>query len=597
MNLIDELIKSSSLFASLDADARKQLIDKFTKVELKPNEVLFFQGDTSDSIYLLISGKLSAQLMKGTGTTQIVGYITQGETVGELGALTTEPRSLTIKALKDSVLLKLLAKDFIYICQHYPKVMFAILTPIMTRATNLIRLLSTENRNKHIVIVPANNSISLKEFTEKLLSFSEKYPNLLIVSDYQPEFNDKKTATTSVKEKILQLSKQKKSTRRILYILSAPNTPLASYAFKYVNNLYVAAKPDSEPTIDNHILEKIQSAHLHLALGPNFLLIHPDSSEKPLNTLQWLNQTHFSMLLHVHMDANKEFLRLFRFIRGKAVGVVLSGGGTHGWAHIGAIKALRDAKIPIDMIGGSSVGALVAGCYALNQSYEETYKIFNQIVIDSAHSISWRSLTWPIVSLFDAKKYTDAQKKAFDGQQIEDLQLPYFCVSSNLACNTEEIHTTGILWEKIRASTAIPGIIPPMLINNELHVDGGLINNLPVDIMRQFVGHEGRIIAVELNSFAPDKKKYKFPPVLTFWKSLLIKLRLKSNGYKFPTFIDTFMRGVFVGSVLRSKQNAVSANNYISLNLSTFSMLHSNPEEGEELVKLGYEETLKQLKK
>src|SRR4029078_11767427 len=115
----------------------------------------------------------------------------------------------------------------------------------------------------------------------------------------------------------------------------------------------------------------------------------------------------------VRMDVPKDVMRLMRFIRDRAVGLVLGGGGTRGWGHFGVIKAIKKAKIPIDIIGGTSAGAIVGACYAFDESFKAAYDRFYKLVISSAHTISWRSLTWPAISIFNAKNYTKALMDAF----------------------------------------------------------------------------------------------------------------------------------------------------------------------------------------
>lgn len=594
---IDDAIKSSHIFESLDAPTIKLISSKFTEVNLSRNTVLFYQGDPSDSVYLLVSGKLAAQLMSGLGEKQVVGHVFPGETVGEMGVLSNTPRSLTIKALTDSILLKIELNNFIEILHQYPSVMYALVRPLISRSEDIIKKLSISNENKYTVIVPAHQKISLEKFFESLYACAEKFPNTLIISDYQPEFHDKNISISILNEKIKSLIANRKSVKRICYITSSFDTPIARVGFQHANMVYIAAYDDSEQIIDSHILDKIKSRHSHLMTHPSLILLHTSETVMPISTSNWTKLTKFLLCHHVHMDKTKDFLKLLRFIRGKATGLVLSGGGTRGWAHIGVIKALRESKIPIDIIGGTSVGALVAGIYAMNQSYEQTYEQFKQLVIESKNTISWRSLTWPIISLFNSRNYTNGLIKIFGNRQIEDLAIPFFCITSNLTNNSEDIHQSGSLWETIRASTALPGMIPPMLLDGEIHIDGGLLNNLPVDIMRNFVGRTGKVVAVELNNFNPDTRVYDFPPIVTFKDVFLNKLRIKKYRYIFPSFMDTFVQGLLLSSSLRDRQNAIIANMYVNFDLSQFSMLHTNLDEGNKLVQIGYEETLKQINK
>jgi NTE family protein len=362
-----------------------------------------------------------------------------------------------------------------------------------------------------------------------------------------------------------------------------------------MDRMYIVGNGHSAPEIDPFILDKINSDSTHMQTDPALILLHTEKRNAPRNTASWLAQIPFSLHHHVRIDLTKDYQRLLRFIRDRAVGVVLSGGGTRGWAHIGAIRALREAKVPIDIIGGTSVGAIIAACYAMEESVEDAYEKFYRIIRASKNAVSWRNMTWPTISLFNAKGFTTAQMDVFGDTQIDDLWIPYFCISCNLSSNTEEAHHSGLLWEKTRASASVPGLIPPMILDGALHLDGGLLNNLPVDVMRQYVGKRGKVIAIELNNFSSDRHKYHFPPILTFKQTLFSRLGLGDHIYKFPRFVETFLRGLFVGSLAKSRQNSLGTNIMINLNLSKFRLLHSNPKQAERLIEIGYKETLHRL--
>ena len=141
----------------------------------------------------------------------------------------------------------------------------------------------------------------------------------------------------------------------------------------------------------------------------------------------------------------------------------------------------------------------------------------------------------------------------------------------------------------------MPGVVPPMLMDGELHFDGGLLNNLPVDVMRKLITHRGNVIAVDLNGSTTDSHIYNFPPVLTFRQAFLAKLGIIYD-YKFPPFIDTFLRSLLVGSYLKSQQNSLAANILVNVDLSRFPMLHSDKKQENNLVDLGYDTTVQQIK-
>ncbi len=272
---IVKVIKSIPIFSSLSEEVINQHIDKFQQIELKQDKILFYQGESSDSVFVLVSGKLSAELTEFSGKSRIIGYIEQGETVGELGALSDEPRSFTVRALKDSVLLQLTAKDYIELCHHYPAVMFSSLQPIVTRSRKIIQMISREKSGRHIVIVPANKNISMKHFFASMTEFSRDYHTISIISDYQPEFSDTNMTLDSVKEKIRQIVKSHKSTHKELYILSSYDTPLAKVCLNKANKVYIAAYDhESKPHVDKQLLDKIYSKRYPLECPPILILLH-----------------------------------------------------------------------------------------------------------------------------------------------------------------------------------------------------------------------------------------------------------------------------------------------------------------------------------
>jgi len=584
-----DFLKTNKIFSGLNEDTIQQLQDKLTKIDLHFDDILFQQSDTPDAVYFLIQGKLEVSIITPNNQVKIVGHIDAGEVVGELAALANEPYPYTAKALRHCAVYKLQKKDFLELCYQYPTSMFETIYPLLAQSNNIIQLLSTEDSHNSIVITPANKNVSMHEFAEKLTSILLKNENILLFSDYI-HAND-----SDLVNKINHAEQYKKPSQQIIYLLKSSHTPLANIALTKADKFYLVANALSEPLIDPVIKEYLRRNKYGSTLLPNLIMIHPATTQMPRDTTVWLQQIPFNMHHHVRVDLPRHYERLIRFLQDNANGLVLGGGGTRGWGHIGAIKALCDQEHPIDFIGGTSVGAIIGGCYAMRESYEDTYTKFNKIVSTSKHSISWRSITLPIVSVFDAKSFTNANLEVFENSLIEDLWLPFFCVSSNLTNYTEEIHKYGLLWERVRASSSIPGLIPPMVIQGDIHFDGGLLNNLPVDIMWQLIGRKGKIIGIELNASMHDHHKYHFPPILGFKQAITTKMGVHKQLYKFPRFVDLFLGGLLVGSSAKAKQNGQSATILVNLSLKKFSLLKFSQKQAQKMIEIGFLETMSQL--
>ncbi len=591
-NDLHNFLKTHKIFSTLEENALAQLQDKFERIDLSFDNILFQHGDKPDAVYFLIHGRLEAFVITLHNQTKIVGHIDEGQIVGELAALSDEPYPYTVKALRHCVVYKLPKIDFLELCYQHPSCIFEMVHPLLSQSNNILQLLSTHETHNNIAIMPANNDVVMDAFATKLSALLLKTPDIILFSDYAPEENP--VNASDLQQKITVREQFKKSSQQIIYLLKSSHTPLAKIALAKADKFYVVANASSEPFIDPIICEHTQK-EIHTQSRLNLIIIHPETTKAPKHTSLWLQQTFFYMHHHVKIDDVKHYERLIRFLQEKANGLVLGGGGTRGWGHIGALKALCDQEHPIDFIGGTSVGAIIGGCYAMTESYEDTYNKFNIIVSTSKNSISWRSVTLPLVSIFDSKSFTNANIEVFENTLIEDLWLPFFCVSSNLTYYNEEIHKTGLVWEKIRASSSIPGLIPPMVINGDIHFDGGLLNNLPVDIMWQLIGNRGKTIGVDLNSFMYDSHKYHFPPIIAFKQALTSRFGINKDIYKFPRFVDLFLRGLLVGSSAKAKQNAQSATVLVNLDLKKFSLLKFSRVQAQKMVEIGYLETLSQL--
>jgi NTE family protein len=204
----------------------------------------------------------------------------------------------------------------------------------------------------------------------------------------------------------------------------------------------------------------------------------------------WLDLQPFRR--HHHVRGAHDIARVARLLTGNALGIVLSGGGARGFAQLGAMRALEVARLPIDSIGATSIGAIVGAGWAAGWSYEELVGRFRR---SFTQSNPLGDYTLPLVSLVAGRRVGRLLRAEFGELQIEDLQLPYFCVSANLTSGQASVHRRGSLWLWLRASVAIPGVLPPVFTQHQIHVDGATINNLPVDVMRETL--DGTIVAVD----------------------------------------------------------------------------------------------------
>ena len=217
------------------------------------------------------------------------------------------------------------------------------------------------------------------------------------------------------------------------------------------------------------------------------VLIH-DEGKSPQNTASWLLSRPMLMRHHhIRLSSVEDISRVGRWISGKAVGLVLSGGGSRGLAHAGVLKAMHKAKVPIDVIGGTSQGAFIAGLYAQNLPWEQMLERVRRYSREMGSIRALLSdLTLPLLSVFSGSGFDRVVEEAFNGgsQKIEDLWLQFYAVTTNLSAGASKVHVSGVLWKAVRASMTLIGLVPPVVDSDgALLCDGGYTSNIPVDAL------------------------------------------------------------------------------------------------------------------
>ncbi len=280
------------------------------------------------------------------------------------------------------------------------------------------------------------------------------------------------------------------------------------------------------------------------------VLIHRDRQAYS-GTLRQAEVGQFDLHHHVALDSDEDFARLARLLTGRGVALVLGGGGARGFAHIGVIRALRVSKVPIDLIGGTGMGACIGAQCALGWDYETMLEKNRQAWIRLR---PLRGYTIPLVSLLTGKRLMRALAALFGDTQIEDLGTNFFCVSSDLVRGEAVVHRQGSLRKYLRATSSVPGIVPPVPDHGSLLVDGGVLNNVPADVMRRL--YRGAIIAVDVNPYAfhATLVSQDYGESLSGWQILWSRLNPFGRKLRVPSIQTILERATRLGGIRQSNE-------------------------------------------
>jgi NTE family protein len=273
---------------------------------------------------------------------------------------------------------------------------------------------------------------------------------------------------------------------------------------------------------------------------------------------------------HICMDRDKDLGRLARFLSNQAIGLVLAGGGARGLAHIGVFRALEEAGIPIDAVGGTSIGSVMGASLAFDWGWQRICDENKPRFLSNPTS-DFNYL--PFVSLLAGRKLDRIlEASAMGGKDIEDLWLPFFCVSSNYTQACEHVHTRGNLKRAVMSSMAIPGVFPPVINGNDLLVDGGVFNNMPVDVMAR--AGVRTILAVDLRRQDQTVAPLDFDQVPGTWALLMDHLKPKARRrYRIPSMLTTLIAMATLSSNQKVKTLTDDVDLLFNPDVSQFGML------------------------
>ncbi len=447
---------------------------------LPGGQVLFNRGDSEDSLYIVLSGRLGAFLPDDYGNEVLVRQMTAGETVGEMALLSGLPRSATVAALRDSELVRLSKAEFEILVEEHPHALRFITDLLVSRLQQPPRLTPSMEAPGTVVLIPLarefENDLIARSLAEAFQQIGLRATVLNAESVSQPA--DWFSAVERDHDIMIFRADYGATAWTRLCLRQGERLVLIGSATRPLEGISPAA---------SLLLDQRQRSITELVL-------YRTESELPSQTLAMMSR--FPMVQHHHLrcDSTRDHRRLARMISGRAIGLVLSGGGARGMSHIGVIRALTEAGFEVDLFGGSSMGSIVAAGAALGWSNAElTSHMREAFCVTNPVS----DYTLPLVALFRGKRTTDFLQRHLEDHQIEDCVYPYFCVSTNLTTASLKVHRTGPLWRATRASIAIPGVLPPVIEESEILVDGGVLNNLPTDVMSEM--RRGPVVASDVS--------------------------------------------------------------------------------------------------
>jgi predicted acylesterase/phospholipase RssA/CRP-like cAMP-binding protein len=551
----------SPLFQGIDGAALHGLLGDLDWLILAGGEMLFCAGDAGDSMYIVLSGRLRVIAERGDGSREILREIGRGESVGELALLTGAPRSATVLAIRDTELVRVSQSAFEHVVKGHPPTFRRLAAAIADRQSRGTENASSKRNIRTIAVLALEEQTPIRLFTQRFVAALNRTAStlhlcepsvraLLSESWEQSEVSSRATASLNA----LELGH-----RFVVYEAGADFSQWTARCIRQADLILIAAAAGSKPEVSRLEAWANYFAGRTASAGIELVLVHKENFDaaaqaNPWSSLRPLNDHH-----HIVLENDAHWERLVRRLTGTAVGLVLSGGGARGFAHIGVIRALTEHGIPIDAIGGTSMGAVIAAQYALGWDWQTLARVNRR---EWPRSEPQKDYTLPLVALNSGRRMDQMLKNMFGAAAIENLPMKFFCVSTNLTLADAKIHQTGTLWKAVRASVSIPGVGPPAIENGEILVDGGLVNNLPVDVMKRLC--PGTVYAVDVSEQFEFKSSLTDSYTLSGWKLLGQRLNPFAKPPDIPNLLHILYRTTTAGSIRLLEEARSQADCYLS---------------------------------
>ncbi len=575
-----------------------ELERSFERVLLRAGEVLFRAGDSSDSLYVVVTGRVRVH-GGDPGAETVAADLASGEVIGEIGLLTRDVRSATITAVRDSELYRL---DAELVERHLfsdPAAMRRVMSMLAHRLAERPVGVAATSTVRSIVLVPAGGTGTevAAHFGRVLGQFLANHCRTAVVGALTAEAALGAGAVEDSSALMEWLSEQEANHDLLVYLPAGSDAPWGGdrslrrgpepwdrMAIRQADIVLLVGSDGAGAEL-SEAERAVVSGETGARVRQELVLLHSRRDSWPAVSSSWLQPRRVQRVHHVVAESPTDLGRLVRFLLGQPVGLVLSGGAIRGFGHVGVLRALEEHAVPVDVICATSVGALIGGAFAMGWSVEELER--RAVELFSVPRRRMLDLTVPVTSLIGSVSFNHALQRLFGTERIENLKIPLLCTISDLTAAELVVRDSGLLRQAVRASCSIPVILPPVVgPDGHLLVDGGILNNVPVLplLERIDVGHV--IVSHVSEPFYTANEPYDYVDSLPLWRMLRSRLHPRLRLVT-PGIGQVLLRSMEVGPKSLEREQIARADVYVRPEFGPTARTDTSQLPG--IVRVGYE--------
>ena len=563
-----EVLRASGVFGGLDERVLQDL-GGFLELQFVPGgNIVYREGDQASTMFFLISGRLRVSRRDKGGALQLYNEIRPGESVGEAGLILQQPRAADITALRDSTLAMLSRVDFEKLLALHPLALNRVFAQaIYNHLRHSSQVVERRHAQIFVVVPMAPHALSSEVASGLTRAFAQIGRAHHVSPEAERTLDPNATAGWQGKDRYDELEEQFDF---LIYEADGSSSSWTRRAFRQADQVIFVADAQGSARVGE--LEQSLSEEPGFAMKRKHLvLLHPARTAEPAEPARWREGREFERIYPIRQQDQSDYARLARFLTGAAVGVVLGGGGARGFAHLGVLRALEQAGIVVDLIGGNSMGALIGAQYACGVPLDEIRERTMRFALGGERP------TIPVISIVSGRRVERDLQKMFGDRLVDGLWRPFFAAACNLSRACTTVQDSGPLWRAVLASNSPVGLFPPVVYNGDLLVDGAILENVPVGAMRVRLGTplekrrgNGTIIAIDV-----DVQDYMgVDPSLTrlsAWRT--IKAYFSPGMPSSPGIGDILYRAGHIGGLNQRGRTIAQSDHYLEPPVAAFPLM------------------------
>ena len=591
---IIDVLRASPVFGVLDPVVINALAKVLKLQDFPGGHTVISEREIAEEMLFVISGGLRVSRRDATGKLMLYNEIRPGMSFGEAGLILRQPRAADVTAVRDSTVAVLSRSDYEALLSEYPLPINQVFVRTIYDYLRHAEAVSVRRHAQTFVVIPLHEDAGCHEVASSLArAFSAMGRCHHLVPPAVPSgaLSARKAHAPSDQDLATYQDALEEESDFLVYEAQASASDWTLRCFRQADQVIFVARanaPAHESGLERQLkqLPDFAMKRMHLAV------LHPADAQAPSDMNAWCLGRTFERIYPLRNQRKPDYSRLARFLTGTAVGVVLGGGGARGFAHVGVLRALEEAGIAVDLIGGNSMGALIAAQFACGVPLDE--------IISRTRTFArgGERPTLPVISLVSGKRVARDLQKMFGDTAADGLWIPFFAAACNLTKGCTTIQDTGPLWRAVLASNSPAGLFPPVLLNGDMLVDGAILENVPVEAMRQRLGTplerrrgNGTIIAIDVDVLEP----LRVDPTLvrlSIWSTL--KAYFAPQTHPSPGITDILYRAGHIGGLNQRGRTIAQADHYLEPPVAGFSML--GYKRADEIAEVGYQYALKNIK-